>query len=207
MLLLTLGFFVFALKNFSVHIRVLFRFVLRLRWFWLSILLLYSFMPQDHVAVGSHPLAAHLAGLYEGLLRCLSLMLVIMYFVVLVHPIALPQLQQAWYWLMRPLKVVGIPTELISLRIALSLHAVRELQALHTRPEHQLTLRQLPERLFAYVEHAIQQASHQTAQLYTNPSPLAAPRLLQWLMPLLLLATLILLVHYRPLSLPHTFYW
>ena len=206
MLLLTLCFFIFALKNFSHHMRVLYRFVMRLRWFWLSILILYSFMPLDRVDVGTHLLAPQLAGLGEGLLRCLSLLLVIMYFVVLVHPIALPQLQQAWYWLMRPLKLLGIAPDLISLRIALSFHAVRELQILTVRPEHKLTFRQLPERLFDYMQLAIEKSTSQTVVL-AQTSPLAAPRLGQWVIPLVLLVALVLLIHYRPLPLAQNLIW
>ena len=207
MLLLFLCFFIFALKNFSQHMRVLYRFVMRLRWFWLSILILYSFMPLDRVEVGIPSLAPQLAGLSEGLLRCLSLLLVIMYFVVLVHPIALSQLQQAWYWLMRPLKYIGVAPELVSLRIALSFHAVRELQVLSLRPGHKLTFRQLPERLFTFLQLAIEKSTSQTIALEEETSPLAAPRIGQWVIPLVLLAALVLLVHYRPLPLAQFLAW
>ena len=202
MLLLTLCFFIFALKNFSHHMRVLYRFVMRLRWFWLSILILYTFMPLDRVDSS----AQHMAGLMEGLLRCQSLLLVIMYFVVLVHPIALTQLQQAWYWLMRPLKLIGIAPDLISLRIALSFHAVRELQVLSVRPEHKLNFRQLPERLFAFMQFAIDKSTSDNIDL-ADTSPLPAPRLGQWVIPLALLAGLMLLIHYRPLPLAQYLTW
>jgi hypothetical protein len=206
MLVLSFCFFVFAFKNFTEHMRVLFRFVMRLRWFWLSILLLYSFMPLDSTEVGTQSLAPHLAGLWEGLLRCFSLLLVIMYFVVLVHPIALVQLRQAWYWLMRPLKIIGIAPDLISLRIALSFHAVRELQAQSVRPEHKLNFRQLPERLYDFMQIAIEKSANQTGSI-EDSCPLPAPSLRQWVIPLVLLTALIMLVHYRPLPLEQYFNW
>lgn len=199
MLLLTAFFFAFASKNFRNHMSVLSRFVWRLRWFWLSILILYSLLPLN-VSTSSTYAVSMLVGLSEGLVRCLALLLVIMYFVLLVHPIPLEQLQQSWYWIIRPLRFVGINPEVISMRIALTFHAVRELQTVSMRPEQKLSFRQLPQSLFEFMQLAIEKSAAQAMHTVQEEQPLRLPQPRQWWLPVGLLIVLSLLRYYQPLQ-------
>ena len=197
MLLLTAAFFIFAFHNFSQVVSVVSRFAWRLRWFWLSILVLYSLMPLNGATSPGFTAAVSLQGLQEGLIRCLSLLLVIMYFVLLIHPIALNQLQQAWAWLMQPLRNMGINPDVFSLRLALTFHAVRELQSLSIRPEQKLNLRQLPERLFNFLQLAIEKSTAPSDDFQSTPITLLSPGILQWLFPIGLLGMFLMMSFYQ----------
>lgn len=207
MLLLLSAFFIFAFYNFAKVVTVISRFAWRLRWFWLSILVLYSVMPLNGTTPSEFTATVFLHGLQEGLIRCLSLLLVIMYFVLLIHPIALNQLQQAWAWLMQPLRYLGIKPDVFSLRLALTFHAVRELQSLSILPEQKLNLRQLPERLFGFLQLALEKSTAPSDDFQSTPTPLLSPGILQWLFPLALLVMFLVMSLYQPHIGIENFHW
>ena len=207
MLILMFFFFIFALKNFTTHITVLYRFVVRLRWFWISIILLYSLMPLGAPDTASQYETTQLAGLIQGLIRCLALLIIIMYFVLLVHPIPVEQLQQSWYWLMRPLKLIGMNSEVFSLRIALTFSAVRELQAISERPEQKFSFRQLPQRLFEFIQVAVEESAKEKLNSNYVSHRLPLPGFPQWLAPVCVLLVLLALVYFQPILLPQFLNW
>ena len=185
----------------------LYRFVVRLRWFWISIILLYSLMPLGMSDTTPQQNTIQLSGLIEGLIRCLALLLVLMYFILLVYPIPLTQLQQSWYWLMRPVKIIGINPQLISMRIALTFHAVHQLQAISERPEQKLSIPQLPQRLFEFLQVAIEKAATQTLTSNQDENLIPCPGYHQWLVPIGLLMALSILVLFEPIQVLHYFNW
>jgi len=182
MLILTSVFIFFA--AFSAHqtISVVSQFAWRLRWFWLAILLLYSLM-SHHGGETTSILSVSLSGFQEGSIRCLSLLIVIFYFVLLIHPLRPNQLQQAWSWLMRPLGIIRINPDVFSLRLALTFHAVREMQTMQIKPEHKLKMRQLPEQLFAYLQLAIEKSRVHEDTTDSIPAASSSPEHVQWLVP------------------------
>lgn len=180
-LLLFAGLFlVFAARMLATRLIVLWRFVRRLKWFWLSILLLYTLMPGN----GATGDIIHYDGLLTGLLRCLSLLVILMYFVLLVAPIPSPELLRSWYWLMRPLRYVGLSPERISLRIGLTFAAVERIQAQPREAQQPISLRNLPEHLYQFMRMAITQAGTASDSALTQPSCLTSPPWQHWLIPL-----------------------
>lgn len=95
----------------------------RLKWLFLSILLLYLF-------VGSGEFHWRLSALEPGLLRVLSLMLLIAAVNLLVQSASPGEFVAALLWLMSPLRRLGLPTQRIAIRMALTLEMVSKLQTL-----------------------------------------------------------------------------
>lgn len=175
----------------------LWRSVIRLRWLWLSLLLLYGFM-SPVTAPDSWQATLHISysGLMLGLERCLALLTVILYFSWLNHVTGRTELQAAIYWLLVPLQRLGVPVARLSLRISLTLHAVAELQrqteqdaVVKNRPARDW--RQLPQRIYDLFNHALAQANRQDiTQAITLD--VEAPHYGQWLY-LLVIVTLLVI--------------
>jgi len=95
----------------------------RLKWLFISILLLYLF-------VGNGEFHWQLSALEPGLLRVLSLMLLIAAVNLLVQSSTPGEFIAALLWLMSPLRRLGLPTQRIAIRMALTLEMVSKLQTL-----------------------------------------------------------------------------
>lgn len=168
------------------------RAVLRLRWLWLSLLLLYGFMTPD-LEPGVWQLSS--AGLLLGLERCLSLLTVILYFSLLNHVTSRDELQAAIYWLLAPLQSIGVPSARLSLRISLTLDAVAELQRQFARGDATTSTparnwRQLPQRIYDLFKYALAQAERQ-GEAQVVCLNVEAPRYGQWLYLLTIVSVLI----------------
>lgn len=102
--------------------------VLRLRWLLLSIGVLYlGFTPGEPLSVWTPGLSWE--GLWEGSRRILVLitLLAAVYWLLVTTPV--PQLVAAMDQLMRPLQWLGVPTQRVTARIALTLAAVDGVEA------------------------------------------------------------------------------
>ncbi len=102
--------------------------VLRLRWLLLSIGVLYlGFTPGEPLSVWTPGLSWE--GLWEGSRRILVLvsLLAAVYWLLATTPV--PQLVAAMDQLMRPLQRLGVPTQRVTARIALTLAAVDGVEA------------------------------------------------------------------------------
>ena len=169
------------------------RAVRRMRWFWLSLLLLYSFM-SPVAEPGAWQLST--AGLVLGLERCLALLTVILYFSLLNHVTSRAELQAAIYWLLAPLQKLGVPVARLSLRISLTINAVAALQQQFEqgdtgKREPARDWRQLPQRIYDLFSHALAQTDrHSTTQAISLN--IDAPHYGQWLYLLIIVALLAL---------------
>lgn len=169
----------------------------RMRWFWLSIILLYSLMTPGgghSMVIGGFELS--MGGFVLGLERCLALATVLFYFSLLIHTTAQNQLQGALYWLLQPLSRIGLPATPISIRIALTLQKVHALQSRWSTetvsPGKPTSWRDIPERITTFVHDVFAQAdkSPQEQELVLE---VQRPGYRQWLLLGFLVVTIIVM--------------
>ena len=168
----------------------------RLRWFFLSIVVLYLWMaPPDSP---SFLLPDFLpAGIGPALERILSLVLIVLAVNYLLASLPQAQLIAAIYWLAAPLKYPGLLRERLALRLVMTIEAVGKLAQVSrprptsgTQPEsgwrfYQRSYRRLIHTLQFYYRHAQEQAASAAGQEYRFDC-LDSPPLWQWGSPLLL---------------------
>ena len=171
------------------------RLMRRMRWFWLSIILLYTLMtPGGGQSFMLGPLELSVGGFWLGLERCLALLTVLLYFALLIHTTPASQLQGALYWLVQPLRRLGLPANRLSIRIALTLQKIHELQSrwsANTGPKMTLSSwRDIPERIAALIHEVFTQAETTPAQtelvLVTD-----APNHYQWIVLVILIMLIV----------------
>jgi len=97
--------------------------LLRLKWFFLSIFILYSFYTPHINSVEAQPLLI-IESFLPGLLR-ISILVIILFSVNLfIKTTTKEEILAALLWLFSPLKIVNIDSERISLRAVLSLQYI-----------------------------------------------------------------------------------
>ena len=109
-----------------------------------------------------------LGGFWLGFERCLALLTVLLYFALLIHTTPASQLQGALYWLLQPLRRLGLPANRLSIRIALTLQKIQELQSRWSSyggPKMTLAAwRDIPERIATLVHEVFTQAEMKPVQ-------------------------------------------
>lgn len=162
-LLSDMVFLFFVFRSSSETLTFIWRMMRRMRWFWLSIILLYTMMtPGGGHSVVFGSLELSLGGFLLGLERCLALATVLFYFALLIHTTSQTRLQGALFWLLQPLSRLGLPATSLSIRIALTLQKVHELQS-HWSTETVSTSkptswRDIPDRIMSFVHDVFTQA-------------------------------------------------
>lgn len=170
------------------------RLVRRMRWFWLSIILLYSFMtPGGGESLRIGVLEFSLGGFWLGFERCLALLSILLYFALLIHTTSVTQLQGALYWLLQPLCRWGLPVQSLSIRIALTMQMIDTLQSRWSSSDSKKALtswRDIPDRVERLIQEVFQQAEsnpmHSELTLDTS-----APNHWQWVLLTLLILSLV----------------
>lgn len=165
------------------------RAVFRLRWLFLSILVLYLLFPP---LVGGWQTEL-IAGLLEAGKRILALILIVILVQLMFTLSSRQQILAGLLWLLRPLKVVGVPVERFALRLMLVLEITPRVQrqlAAETEnaalPDTKIArLRQLAGRLTAAYARVVEEAERSPLTPVAVPV-LAAPAVWQWLLPCLL---------------------
>jgi hypothetical protein len=105
------------------------RIIKRMRWLFLSILIVYLwFTPGEPLLPIKTDFMPTLQGLQTGLLRVLSLILIIVAVNYFISTIARHRLVQAIVWLLYPLNWMAIDTRQLALRIALTLELIPRVQ-------------------------------------------------------------------------------
>lgn len=105
--------------------------VLRLKWFFLSICLLFLwFTPGSPLLPALGGLSPVQEGLREGLGRCLVLVLAVAAVVWLLQVTPREQLLGGLLWLTRPLRALGFPQERFAVRLVLTLEVIPQLRLL-----------------------------------------------------------------------------
>ncbi len=103
--------------------------LLRLRWFFLSILVLYFWMtPDNALLTDSSALLSFIPpGIITGLERIFSLVLVVVGVSYLLASLHQEQLIAAIYWLATPFSFTGLGREKLALRLVMGIDAVNKL--------------------------------------------------------------------------------
>ena len=106
-----------------------FAMLLRLRWFFLSILVLYIWMSPDAspLSNSSSVFSFIPPGVASGLGRVFSLVLIVLAVSYLLASLEQNQLIAAIYWLAAPLAYLGLEREKMVLRLAMGMEAVGKL--------------------------------------------------------------------------------
>jgi len=105
----------------------------RMRWFFLSILVLYLwFTPGANSTTSAFTLIPSYEGLRQGMLRVFSLVLIVMAVNYFIAPISRDKMVSAILWLFKPLCWIGINTQRLAVRVALTLSLVSKAQQLLT---------------------------------------------------------------------------
>ncbi|MCW9024989.1 MAG: hypothetical protein OQK73_09950 [Gammaproteobacteria bacterium] len=192
---LLLGFLILLPHYFQrpTDVRLAMKMVSRMRWFFLSILILYVWMaPAGQVPEIS--LQTHIPALLMGLERVGALLLIIFAVTYIISSLSREQLLGAIYWLAAPLKLFKLKRETLALRMVLSLEAVQQLLSekknSSTRIEAKSSALQKIKTWLtntADVYHRlVQHADNQSCKEYTF-TQLPLPKLYEWSFPLLLL--------------------
>ena len=159
----------------------------RMRWFFLSVFVIYLWMTPGQALLGSAWWMPTLEGVILGGQRLLALALLIMAVHWLLFVTSRQQLVSALYWLAGPLAWFGFPRERLAVRLALILGLVAEVQHLVSKEVDQVKLaeRNINEYAVAasgLVEKVVAQAEAepcQTIEVDVDVSPSA----IQWLWP------------------------
>jgi len=180
------AFAIVAAKNILFIIKSVGPFLVRLRWFWLSIMLLYAVMvPGDPVIKITADLGLTRAGLLEGFERCVSLLLVLLYFSLFNAYTDKSAWTAGIFWLLKPLRIFGVHIEKLSLRLAMTMQAVNDLQQERKKIRNGISVlsdwKQIPDRIATVFTHVLSRAEQQESREYIfEHEPV---RLYQWIFP------------------------
>ncbi|MFZ5595078.1 MAG: hypothetical protein ACOY4D_12625 [Pseudomonadota bacterium] len=102
----------------------------RMRWLFLSLAIIYFwFTPGEPLLFSAASWAPTLEGLQEGMIRIASLIVIVLAVNLLLQTTSRDQLFGAIYWLVGPLRLIGIPRDRLVLRMTLVLDTVPKVQA------------------------------------------------------------------------------
>jgi len=172
----------------SIQLSLLWRSLLRLRWLFLSILILYSWMQPSGLV---HDSWAWVAGFLAGLQYCLILILLASSVLVLLETTPLPQLVEAIYWLVTPLSLLGLKRDKLALRLALVIETLADMrQRWQSELKPDLADLSLIDKIAAYFVHALRLALRQadrSPERHVEIPVRANPPWWQWFFLLLML--------------------
>jgi hypothetical protein len=175
----------------------------RLRWLFLSILIVYLFFTPGILLLPDLLWGPTQEGLLQGLLRIAVLVLIVGAVNVLIGSTGQEEFLSAVSWCLQPLSWLGLSHQRLAVRISLTLAAVGVLRSTYRQDSRDETSAPVEEssfepklstiaktahRLFAKV---IDDAEHAPAQTITLPED-SRPPLWQWLIPALLAALLLM---------------
>lgn len=141
-LLIVAGPLIWMLAGNPRHLSVIFRLVVRLRWFFLSILVLYTWFTP---ALPGEPLQGGISSLMPGLIagseRILALVIIVGYAGLLLLFSSRDEIIGGIYTLLTPMKWLGIEPERLAVRLGLVLGYVPGFEAMQKQaaddPNHQ----------------------------------------------------------------------
>jgi len=178
-----------------VHLKPAFAMMRRMRWFFLSILIIYSWLTPGQaiplpVSSSYQAWLPTIEGIASGMMRALSLTLILMAVNLLLRCTSRQQLITAIYWLTTPLHLFGVSRERLSVRIVLILDLLYEVQGVVTDSfaEVKGTVTSLDRigDFAAAVFHKITHNAENTPNRTITLHGLSAPQALQWLLPVIL---------------------
>ncbi len=117
-------------------LRGLFHRLRRLRWLFLSIIVLYGwFTPGLPIWESLGGLSPTVAGMAEGSLRCLNLVVILAAVHWLLSNLDRESLVSGVYWVARPLRPLGLQPVRIAVRLVLTLEYLDRVQAVRPAPK------------------------------------------------------------------------
>jgi energy-coupling factor transport system permease protein len=172
------------------------RLLARMRWFFLSIAMVYVFFSPGRLLFSALPWGPTWEGVHEGMTRIGVLVLIVLAVNLLLRTTERDALTAAILWCLRPLSWLGLPHERLAVRIALTLDTVGAVQGIYRhgpRSDEVETARQpltvrlarvgeAAKRLFVTVAERAESAPLHIIELPVE----SRPALLQWLFPLVL---------------------
>ena len=180
-------------RGISAHLGTAMRMLKRLRWLFLSILIVYLFFTPGVLLWPGVLWGPTHEGLYQGLSRIAVLVLIVAAVNVLIASTKQDDFLSAVSWCLWPLSLLGLSHERLALRISMTLAAVGLLSAAYRHkgrddavPESSspklMTIAKTAHRLFAKVIDDAQQAPLREIMLPEQ----SRPPVLQWFIPVLL---------------------
>ena len=192
------------LQSMEVSLRI----IKRMKWLFLSILVIYFwFTPGKSIIGNSVPYLPTIQGVQMGILRVLSLILIIFALNYFVSAIARNRLVEAIIWLLNPLSRIGFDCRALAIRIALVLELIPRVQQIvldlkqtykaessvvinkeqlkwhHVVSSRITAISRMIELLF---ENVVSEALHMRSESISI-SLMSAPPLLQWSLPIAVL--------------------
>lgn len=177
----------------DAHLHGAFNMLKRLKWLFVSILVVYLFFTPGQLLVPGLLWGPTLEGLMQGLLRIAALVLLVVAVNLLIAGTQQEEFLSAILWCLRPLSIFGISHERMAIRITLTLDAVSQVRekfkedssAANVEPDSSrlLAISGKASRLF---ESAITNAESETLREITLPDE-TRPPVQQWLIPLALI--------------------
>lgn len=167
----------------------------RMRWFFLSIFIIYSWLTPGQaiplpVSTSYQAWLPTIEGITSGMMRALSLTLILMAVNLLLRCTSQQQLIMAIYWLTAPLRLFGISHQRLSVRIALVLDVLYDVQRVvsDSFAEVKGTVKSLDHigDFAATVFHKVTHNAENTPIKTITLHDFSAPRILQWLLPVAL---------------------
>jgi len=181
------------------------RTIKRMRWLFLSILVIYFwFTPGQPVLGGGYPYLPSVQGVQMGILRVSSLILIVLALNVFVSTIARQRLVEAIIWLFNPVSRLGLDCRSLAVRIALILELIPQVQQivvdmklqygtdgsdqisneyLHWRKRIVSRIVEISRLVELLFERIVNEAVNMHSETFAI-STLSAPPLLQWGLPL-----------------------
>lgn len=185
-LLITLGYLLWGIPQMGKALRML----SRLRWLFLSILVVYFwFTPGDLLLPSWQAWSPTVQGVGAGVLRMLTLILLVLAVSLLLQLTSREDLIAALVWLLSPLRRLHITPERLAVRMMLSMEKVVEVQRLYgelaTAPgaAEKNRLTRFATRLLTLFEAVLARATQEPSQSITIPCH-ASPLWYQWGYPL-----------------------
>jgi len=199
----------------GVHIKNAYTMLKRLKWLFLSILIVYLFFTPGRLLIVDLYWGPTVEGLIQGLSRIFVLLLLVAAVNLLISSTEQDDLLSAILWCLRPLALFGIPHERLAVRISLTLEAVSQVrQDFRLQPERSQPERSQPKEGKVVEKQPVLSAISATAhRLFLSTINKAettetrevvlpeetSPPLLQWLIPIIL-AVLFSVIHSLDLS-------
>lgn len=184
-------FILFILSILWARLRwsLVFQTLKRLRWFFLTILVLYGWLtPGQALFETSLVNGPSQAGINAGVLQVVSLILMILALVSLISNLSKELLLGAIYWWSYPLKWLHISRERLVLRLILTMERVELLQQQLSRFEPPDTSANRWQRLASLTGYAFQEVNQQAEQesvTHVSIKRLQSPPAWQWTYPVL----------------------
>jgi hypothetical protein len=194
LLFVTAMLLIYAIRQDSVTIPDLLRYLRGLRWLLATILVLYLWMTPGMPLFESEYIPSYLVPSVEGLQialqRVISLLLIVCMVVLLLMNIAREELLAALCWLTKPLNALRLDSERLSLRLTLVLDLVPEARTVVSGAIQELLQQKPGIKIFSQVFSSMyQQILLRAAETEVGDTvipTLSAPRAIQWLIPAVL---------------------